>query len=118
MYPIIYRFMLITYRGRDKISKDTSDFQNQQFIPNSDISNLETFDSFLLKAATPQVSISPTMSTLTGYSRIPNGYDSFTSIPNGKDRTSEFVNALKSMQMQAQQRAVSFLLLYVVCFID
>ena len=76
--------MLITYRGRDKIS-NTSNFQNQQFIPNSDISNLETFDFFLLKAATPQVSISPTMSTLTRYSRIPNErYDSFASIPNGK----------------------------------
>lgn len=53
-------------------------------------------------------SIFPTMSTMVSYSRIPNGFDSFNSIPNGRDRTSEFLNALKSMQMQAQQRAVSF----------
>ena len=55
------------------------------------------------------------MSILTGYSRIPNGSDSFNSIPNGKDRTLEFLNALKSRQMQAQQRAVSFCDFDVVC---
>lgn len=95
--------MLITYRGRDKISDNFGDFKETYQIPNSDFSEIETFD-YSFKAST----LSTSKGSMTSYSRIPNGFDSFSSIPNGRDRTSEFLNALKSMQMQAQNRAVRF----------
>ena len=47
--------MFVTYRGRDKILKNTSDFKEHQFIPDSNISNFDTFDSLLIKATTPRL---------------------------------------------------------------